>query len=130
MHVLRNVHRSLRPQGRLLDIHPRQEDAPVRAGGRGLGFVEVKKFAPLVAHVEAVLDGAGAEGWLEPLRRVDREVVERYEEGRELLEAADDWENLRLSAATRRRILSSTPPVDVLWPVTFALFRKRAARRH
>ena len=40
MHVLRNVHRALVAGGRALDVHPVGTDIAVRAGSRGLGFVD------------------------------------------------------------------------------------------
>ena len=126
MHVLRNAHRSLRPRGRLLDIHPWNADAPISAGGRGLGFVEVHDFAPLAEGVERSLDEAVSERWLRELRRVDRHVLERYDDADELLDAASDWETLRVAPATRRRVRAATGPLEVLWPVRFTLFARAA----
>ncbi len=125
MHVLRNVHQALRPSGLLLDVHPTGDDAPIRAGGRGLGFVGGARFDRIVAATDAAVDEAVAAGLFEDVRRLEREVVDRYDDPGELLETAEEWSNLRLPAAARRRVRAATPPVDVLWHVVFRLLKKR-----
>ena len=49
MHVMRQIHGALRPSGLMLDVHPVGMDFAVRAGERGLGFVDTRKFAHVLA---------------------------------------------------------------------------------
>ena len=129
MHVLRNVEESLVPRGRLLDVHPTADDPPIRAAGRGIGFVDARRFRPVAATTEAAVDALVGAGSFEELRRLEREIEERYDDADELLETADEWEHLGIPAATRRRLRGAEPPFQVLWHVTFRLLRKRAAQR-
>jgi hypothetical protein len=128
VHVLRNVDDALKPRGWLLEIHPTADDPPIRASGRGVGFIDARRFQPVVATTNAAVDALVGESSFDDVRRVERDVEEVYGDGEELIGTGDDWTNLRLSAATRRRIRAAEPPLQVLWRVDFRLLRKRAAR--
>jgi hypothetical protein len=126
VHVLRRVHGALRPKGLLLDVHPLGLDFAVRAGRRGLGFVDTRKFA---AVVEAMNDGVEltvAEGLFEEVRTLRRHVAERFDDAAEALEEADGWEHLRLPAAVRRRLRQTDEtPVEFIDTIRYRLLRKR-----
>jgi hypothetical protein len=117
VHVLRNVEPSLKPRGLLLDVHPTADDSPIRAGGRGLGFVDARRFQPIVDATNAAVDSLVGDGAFEDVRRVEREIEELYLDPDELIGTADDWVHLRLPAATQRRIRAAEPPFRVLWHV-------------
>src|SRR2546428_12059581 len=115
VHVLHQVHRALRRGGSLLDIHPLGIDFAVRAGERGLGFVDARKFALIVEamnqHVEVVL----SKGLFEQMKTVRRHVAERFDNAAEALEEADSWEHLRLPPAVRRRLRETdATPVELV----------------
>jgi hypothetical protein len=129
VHVLRNVEESLGRGGRLLDVHPTADDPPIRAAGRGVGFIDARKFRPVVAMTEAAVDALVATGSFDDVRRAEREIEELYDDADELLATGDDWTNLRIPAPTRRRIRGAEPPFQVLWHVAFRLLIKRAAPR-
>jgi hypothetical protein len=126
VHVLRRVHGALRPKGLLLDVHPLGLDFAVRAGRRGLGFVDTRKFA---AVVEAMNDGVEqtiAEGLFEEVTTIRRHVAERFDDAAEALEEADGWEHLRLPAAVRRRLRQTDEkPVEFIDTIRYRLLRKR-----
>ena len=125
MHVLRNVHRSLVAGGLVLEIHPLGHDFPVRAGGRGLGFVDAREFSRIVAAMDAVLERTIAEGLFEDVRTARRHVAERFDDAADALEHAAGWENLRLPAAVRRRLsLTADRPVEFVETVAYRLLRK------
>jgi hypothetical protein len=128
VHVLRNVDEALKPRGLLFDIHPTGDDAPIRASARGLGFIDARRFEPIVATTDAAVDALVGDGSFEDVRRVEREIEELYADAEDLLDTADEWTNLRIPAATRRRIRAAVPPLQLLWRVDFRLLRKRAAR--
>ena len=65
MHVLRKVHRALRPGGLLLDVHPLGLEFAVRAGRRGLGFVDTRKFTAMLEAMNAGVDQTMSEGLFE-----------------------------------------------------------------
>ena len=126
MHVLRRVHQALRPRGLLLDIHPLGLEFAVRAGRRGLGFVDTSRFAAVLEAMDEGLQQTVAEGQYEEVKTLRRLVAERFDSGVEALEEADSWENLRLPAAVRRRLREADEtPVEFLDTVRYRLLRRR-----
>ena len=124
MHVLRHVHRALRPRGLLLDIHPLGLEFAVRAGRRGLGFVDTRKFAAIVEAMNDGLEQTVSEGLFEEVRTLRRHVAERFDDAAEALEEADSWENLRLPAAVRRKLAATDEtPVEFVDTVRYRLLR-------
>jgi hypothetical protein len=125
VHVLRRVHGALRPKGLLLDVHPLGLDFAVRAGRRGLGFVDTRKFATIVEAMNDGVEQTIAEGLFEELKTLRRHVAERFDDAAEALEEADSWENLRLPAAVRRRLRQTDEtPVEFIDTVRYRLLRK------
>ena len=126
MHVLRHVHRALRPKGLLLDVHPLGLDFAVRAGGRGLGFVDTRRFAAVVEAMNDGVEQTVAEGLFEEVRTLRRHVAERFDDATEALEEASSWEHLRLPAAVRRRLRQTDEtPVEFIDTIRYRLLRKR-----
>jgi hypothetical protein len=126
VHVLRRVHRALRPEGLLLDVHPLGLDFAVRAGRRGIGFVDTRKFAAIVEAMNDGVEQTVAEGLYEEVKTLRRHVAERFDDAAEALEEADSWEHLRLPAAVRRRLRQAEEtPVEFIDTVRYRLLRKR-----
>ena len=126
MHVLRRVHGALRPKGLLLDVHPLGLDFAVRAGRRGLGFVDTRRFARVVEAMNDGVEQTIAEGLFEEVKTVRRHVAERFDDAAEALEEAESWEHLRLPAAVRRRLRQTDEtPVEFIDTIRYRLLRKR-----
>lgn len=126
MYVLRRVHGALRPNGLLLDVHPLGLDFAVRAGRRGLGFVDTRKFARIVEAMNDGVEQVVSEGLFEEVRTLRRHVAERFDDADEALEEADGWEHLRLPAAVRRRLRQTDEtPVEFIDTVRYRLLRER-----
>jgi hypothetical protein len=125
VHVLRRVHWALRPEGLALDVHPLGLDFAVRAGGRGLGFIDTRKFAVVVEAMNDGVEQTVAEGLFEELRSLRRHVSERFDDAAEALEEVETWEHLRLPAAVRRRLLQAEEtPVEFIDTIRYRLLRK------
>jgi hypothetical protein len=125
VHVLRRVHGALRPEGLLLDVHPLGLDFAVRAGRRGLGFVDTRKFAAIVEAMNDGLEQTVSERLFEEVKTLRRHVAERFDDAAEALEEADSWENLRLPAAVRRRLRQTDEtPIEFIDTVRYRLLRK------
>jgi hypothetical protein len=125
VYVLRNVHGSLRTRGFALDVHPLGFDFPVRAGNRGLGFVDAGRFARIVAAMDDAVERVIADGLFEDVRSLRRHVAERFDDAAEALEHADGWVNLRLPAAVRRRLRQTREtPVEFVEAIRYRLLRK------
>ena len=126
MHVLRQTHRALRPKGLLLDVHPLGLEFAVRAGRRGLGFVDTRKFTRVLEAMNEGVERTLSDGLFEEVRTLRRHVAERFDDAAEALEEADSWENLRLPAAVRRRLRQTDEtPVEFIDTVRYRLLRKR-----
>jgi hypothetical protein len=122
VHVLRQIHRALRAGGLALDVHPLGIDFAVRAGRRGLGFVDTSKFSRVIDEMNACVEQVTAEGLFVEMRTLRRHVVERFDTADEVLEEADGWENLRLPAAVRRRLRETdATPVELVDTVRYRL---------
>jgi hypothetical protein len=126
VHVLRQVHRALKPRGLLLDIHPLGNDFPVLANGSGIGFVDTRKFRAILEAMNECVRQLVSEGLFEELRTLRRHVVERYDNAIEALEEAGTWENLRLPPAVRRRLQETdATPIEFIDTVRYRLLVKR-----
>lgn len=125
MHVLRQIHRALRPSGLMLDTHPLGMDFAVRAGERGLGFVDTRRFAGVLAAMDEQVQTVVAEGLYEELRMLRRHVVERFDTAAEALAEATSWEHLRFPRLLRWRLRrSDASPVEFVDTIRYRLFRR------
>jgi hypothetical protein len=130
VNVLRNVHQAVAPGGHLLDIHPLGIDMAVRAGPRGLGFVDARKFAQVVAAMNEGVAEVESAGLIEHLRTTRRLVVERFDDPGEAIEEADGWTNLRMPAAVRRRLRAADErPIELVDTVRYRLLAARRPRK-
>ena len=88
MHALRQIHRSLRPEGVLLDIHPQPEHAGVEVwqGGRveRLGHVGQEEDIRDILEARARLDLVEGEGWYVTERRRFFDLLSHFP-------SAEDW---------------------------------------
>jgi hypothetical protein len=124
VNVLRNVQSAVAPGGRVLDMHPLGIDMPVRAGPRGLGFVDAREFADVITAMDEGVAQVESEGLLEHLRATRRHVVERFDDAAEALEEVATWEYLRLPAIVKRRLREAEErPVELIDTVRYRLFK-------
>ena len=117
------------PKGLVLDIHPLGDDFPVLVGGRGVGFVDTRKFRKILDAMNKSLERVVDEGLFEERRKLRRHVVEHYDSAAEALEEADSWENLSLPAPVRRALYKAgVTPVEFIDTVRYGLLRKLDAQ--
>jgi len=88
VHALRQIHRSLRPEGVLLDLHPQPEHAGVEVwqGGRveRLGHVGQEEDIRDILEARARLDLVEGEGWYVTERRRFFDLLSHFP-------SAEDW---------------------------------------
>jgi len=126
VHVLRQTHRALRPDAALLDIHPLGIDFAVRSGPRGLGFVDTRKFARVLAAMNDGVNTVVDEGLYEETRTIRRHVIERFDAASEALGEASTWEHLRFPLLLRWRLRRAREaPVEFVDTIRYRLFRRR-----
>jgi hypothetical protein len=126
VHVLRQIHRALRPRGLLLDVHPLGDEFAVLAGGRGIGFVDTRKFRAILLAMNDCVREVVSEDLFKEVRTLRRHVVERFDTVLDALEEADSWDNLRLPAPVRRRLQETkATPIEFIDTVRYRLLAKR-----
>jgi hypothetical protein len=126
VHVLRQTHRALRPNGSLLDVHPLGMDFAVRAGQRGLGFVDTRRFARVLAAMDDGVRTVVDEGLYDEEQTIRRHVTERFDTAAEAREEAATWEHLRFPLLLRLRLRRAREtPVEFVDTIRYRLFRKR-----
>jgi hypothetical protein len=109
----------------LLDMHPLGMDFAVRAGRRGLGFVDTRRFARVLAAMDEHVQTVVEEGLYEEIRTLRRHVAERFDAAAEALEEASSWEHLRLPPLLRWRLRrSNASPVEFIDTIRYRLFRR------
>ncbi|MEX2623931.1 MAG: hypothetical protein WD651_09385 [Acidimicrobiia bacterium] len=90
MHALRRIHRSLRPEGVLLDLHPQPEHAGVEVWQRGrverLGRVEQEEDIRDIQEARDRLDLVEGEGWYITERRRFFDLLSHFPSAEEWLE--------------------------------------------
>ena len=125
MNVLRRIHRAVRPGGSVLDFHPLGTDFAVRAGNRGLGFIDTRRFARVLAAMNDAVQTVLDEGLFSELGNLRRHVVERFDTADEALEEAGSWDYLRLPWLVRRRLRRSMEtPVEFVDTIRYRLLRR------
>jgi hypothetical protein len=125
VHVLRRLHEALRPDGLMLDIHPLGMDFAVRAGDRGLGFVDTRRFARVLAAMNEQVREVVDEGLFEEIHTLRRHVTERFDTAAEALEEATTWEHLRFPWILRWRLRRAKgTPVEFVDTIRYRLFRR------
>ena len=128
VHVLRRVHRALRPDGLVLDMHPLATDFAVRAGDRGLGFVDTRRFARVLAAMNDGVRIVVEEGLFEEVRTIRRHVTERFDDGAEALAEARTWQHLRIPPVVRLRLRRAREtPVEFVDTIRYRVLSVRRA---
>jgi hypothetical protein len=101
VHVLRRVHRWLRPGGRVLDIHPEPEDARVEVrDGHRLTFVGLYQRPAIYENIHAArgtLAGLVEDGWFARERSVEFEVLYHFD-------SVDQWLAYRVERGTSTEV--------------------------
>jgi hypothetical protein len=88
VHALRRIHRSLRSEGVLLDLHPQPEEAGVEVwqGGRvdRLGHLDQEEDIQDILDARARLDSVEGDGWYVTERRRTFDLLAHFP-------SAEDW---------------------------------------
>jgi hypothetical protein len=121
--VLRGTHASLTPGGIVLDVHPVPPAGMIEAGGRVLGRLDERGFFEIVRATEAGMTAVVRERLFEFEAEVERDVVERFDDGAEFFETADEWVDIRVPERVRQRVAAAVGPVDLIERLTFRRFR-------
>jgi hypothetical protein len=110
----------------VLDIHPLGVDIPVRAGPRGLGFIDSSETARIIEAMNESVAEVLAEGLLEQTETRGRQVLERFDDPEQALDHLSRWEDLHVPASLERRLRATTErPIEIVNSVRYRLFETR-----
>ena len=89
MHALRQIHRSLRPDGVLLDLHPQPEQPRIEIWKHGLieqlGPIDYEEDIADILNARALLDQVERDGWYATQRHRFFELVSHFS-------SVEDWQ--------------------------------------
>lgn len=134
MHALRRIHRSLRPEGVLLDLHPQPESAGVEVwqGDRvdRLGQVDQEEDIREILEARARLDLVEGEGWYVTERRRFFDLLAHFPSAEDWLEyqAREGYTGVvsdELLASARRSLAGGGGEFVVREPIRASLLKRR-----
>ncbi len=113
MNALSRIHKALKKEGVLLDLHPTKPFATVEGAGVRLGALDESDFMQIVAATEAGLNETLRLGLFALEKRRTFDVVERFETADELVDKVADWLGVSIPNRVVERVRASAPPFDI-----------------
>lgn len=113
MNALSRIHKALKKEGVLLDLHPTKPFATVEGAGVRLGALDESDFMQVVAATEAGLDETLRLGLFALEKRCTFDVVERFDTADDLVDAVADWLGVSIPNRVADRVRASAPPFDI-----------------
>jgi hypothetical protein len=124
VNALMRVHKALRRDGFLLDLHPTKPFATVEAAGVSLGALDEREFMEIVAETEAGLEETVRMGLFGREASLTFDVLERFETADELVRKVDeDWLGVSVPDALARAVRAGQRPFDIREQVVLQRFR-------
>lgn len=86
---------------------------PVESNGRRLGSLDMREWRVTIDHVAALVDQTLADGLFveEAERRYD--VLETFDDGKELVETVREWTGTKISQTLAGRVERAMPPLTI-----------------
>jgi hypothetical protein len=113
VNALSRIHKALKKEGVLLDLHPTKPFATVEGAGARLGALDESDFMQVVAATEAGLNETVRLGLFALEKRRTFDVVERFDNADELVDAVADWVGVSIPSRVADRVRESVPPFDI-----------------
>ncbi len=113
MSALHRIHSALVPGGLVLDMQPVGPRPPVESSGQRLGSLDMREWRVTIDHVAALVDQTIADGLFveEAERRYD--VLEAFDDGKELVETVREWTGTKISQTLAVRVERAMPPLTI-----------------
>ena len=121
--ALRQIHSAVVSGGLVLDMQPLAPRPPVEADGRRLGSLDMREWRGIVDDVTELVDRTIADGLFREEGRRDYEVLETFDDGRELVETVREWDGTKISQALATRVEGATPPLLIREGVRMRVLR-------
>jgi hypothetical protein len=121
--ALRHIHSAVVPGGLVLDMQPIGPRPPVEVDGRALGSLDMREWRGTVNAVTALVDQTLSDGLFREEGRRDYDVLETFDDGRELVETVREWDGTKISRTLAARVERAAPPVVIREPVRMRVLR-------
>jgi hypothetical protein len=103
VNALRKIHRALVPGGRLVDAQPVGGRVPVESTGTVLGTLDMREWRRTVNSVAELIDETVAGGLFSAETERGYDVLETFDDGKELVETVSEWAGTKISRAPAAR---------------------------
>ena len=124
MHVLRNIHEALAPDGILVDTQPVSARPPVAAGELRLGTLDMRDWLETIRAVDALFAETVDAGLFELQHESRLVVTDTYDNGPECLETVAGWRGTRVPEDVSTGLATVTSQVTVRQEVRLRLLRR------
>jgi hypothetical protein len=111
------------PGGVVLDMQPVRPRPPVEAAGERIGSLDMREWCGTIGPVAATVDETIADGLFREERRRRYDVLETFDNGRELVETVRDWDGTKVSRTLAARVERARPPLVIREGVLLRLLR-------
>jgi len=124
VHALGQIHAALVPGGLVLDMQPIAPRPAVEADGKRLGSLDMREWRRLtIDPVAELVDDAIAGRLFEEQGERSYEVLDAFEDGKELVETGRDGTGTKNSRSRAARVERSAPPLTIREGVRLRLLR-------
>jgi len=113
VNALRKIHRALVPGGLLVDAQPVGGRVPVDSTGTVLGTLDMREWRRTVNSVAELIDETVAGGLFSAETERGYDVLETFDDGKELVETVSEWAGTKISRALAARVEGATPPLAI-----------------
>jgi hypothetical protein len=123
VNALRQLHSALVSGGLLLDMQPVAPRPPVEGDGVRLGSLDMREWRVTVDAVAESVDRTIADGLFRQEAERHYEVLETFDDGRELVEEVREWDGTKISRTLAARVERSRPPLVIREGVRLRVLR-------
>lgn len=111
MNALHRLHSALVPGGLVLDMQPVGPAPPVESNGQRLGSLDMREWRVTIDHVAALVDETIVEGLFAEEAERRYEILETFDDGKELVETVREWTGTNISQTLAARVERAMLPL-------------------
>jgi hypothetical protein len=113
VNALHRIHSAVAPGGVVLDMQPVAPRPPVESEGQPLGSLDMREWRRTIDEVAALVDETIASGLFATEAERRYEVLETFDNGKELVETVSEWAGTKISRSLAARARRATPPLKI-----------------
>jgi hypothetical protein len=114
VNALRRIHSALVPGGLVLDMQPIGPRPAVESKRERLGSLDMREWrAETIDPVAKLVDESIVSGLFAEDGQWRYDVLETFDDGRELVETVREWTGTKISRSLAARVEQSKPPLTV-----------------